>query len=444
MDLRDGEDQMAVAIKPGARRVDTPEGLPSRMPRMIDLFVARQPIFDARDQLQAYELLYRSNAVDNRAGGVSATQMMTDTMVTAVLGIGLDKLTMGKRAFVNFNREFIVEGQWELFEPGSIVVEVLETVDPDEQVVAQCRKMVERGYAVALDDFEYEPRWEPLLALAEIIKVDVLNKTPEQLAEAATRLKPYKARLLAERVENREVHDLCAALGFTLFQGYFYAKPEIVTKKELSVGVVQTMKLMNLLRDGAAPDGKIEEEFKKDPALTYKLLKLVNSAALGGRGVQSIGYALRLIGRAPLHRWMSLILVSTLGSGTGTDMELVRSALLRARFCELVAERTHREAAEGPLFMVGLFSRLDALMHTSMQDIISHVALATEVRDALLRLGGPYARALEMLERYEDGDWEGATTLAAKESLAPEALVEIYAEALGWVRSRVQELDLAA
>jgi EAL and modified HD-GYP domain-containing signal transduction protein len=406
-----------------------------------DVFVARQPIFDERDKLFAYELLYRSGAQQNWAGGLSADQMCTDTVIHALLSIGMAPLTGGTVAFVNMTRDFLLRRQYELFDPKSVVVELLESVAPDAEVVAACERVVRAGYTLALDDFVNAPGYEPLLRLATIVKVDVLNRPEAELRRVAEELRPYEVRLLAERVETGEVRDTCRRLGYTLFQGYYYSRPQIVSHRELSVEHSTTFRLLNLLDDPTATDQEIENAFKSDPSLSYKLLRIANSAAFGGRDVQSIGFALRMVGRKVLHRWLTLLLVSSVTSDTGIGQELVLSALVRARLCELIAQQTGRGAAMGPLFLTGLFSLLDVLLRMPMDGILSRMAIAPEVKDALLSRSGPLAATLALVEAQERGDWDAVVDAATAVGLTPPQVSGLYTEALTWAAERVRGMQ---
>ncbi|MBV9881236.1 MAG: HDOD domain-containing protein [Gemmatirosa sp.] len=402
-----------------------------------DVFVARQPIFDQADKLFAYELLYRSGTTQNWANGLSADQMCTDTVIHALLSIGLTPLTNGTLAFVNMTRDFLVRHRYELFDPKTVVIELLETVEPDEEVIAACTRLVRAGYTLALDDFVNAPGYEPLLALAKIVKIDVLNRTEADLARVVRELAPHDVRLLAERVETAEVRDTCRRLGFTLFQGYFYSKPQIVSHRELSVDHTTMLRLMTILDDPKATDTDIENAFRSDPSLSYKLLRIANSAAFGGRDVQSIGFALRMVGRKVLHRWLSLLLVSSVAADSGIAGELVIAALVRARLAELVAQRAGRAGDMGPLFLVGLFSLLDVLLRMPMAGIVERLAIAPTVRDALLSRSGPYAATLALVEAQERGDWAAVDDAARAVGVTAGDVMVAYREALGWAGERV-------
>ena len=407
---------------------------------MLDIFVARQPIFDLQDQLVAYELLYRGSPSATQAVGVDSTQMSTDTIVQTMLGMGFDRVAAGKRAFVNIDRNILLESRFELLEPHSVVLELLETVACDDDTRAACEALVKRGYSLALDDFVYNPSYDPLLRIAHIVKVDVLDRTVDELREVMRELAPFKVRCLAERVETAEVHAQCAELGFELFQGYFYARPEILAGREVPVQQANILRLLNLLRDTDASDQQLEDAFRADLLLTYKLLRIVNSAAVGGKGVDSIKHAIRLLGRGALHRWLALLLVSSLATGSGTQSELVTMAMQRARMCELVAEALGRRGEGGALFMVGLFSLLDALMRAPMEEILARLDLAEDLRRVLLARQGPYAPTLALVEAYEGARWDEVVDGAARVGLGLRQVPELYTQAADWAREQAESL----
>lgn len=405
---------------------------------LVDVFVARQPIFDRRGELYAYELLYRRTGAHTAADGVTADVMASEVLVHTFLNIGLDRITGGHRAFLNFTRDMLLRGMHQLFDPSTVVIELLESVTPDAEVVDACHALVKAGYILALDDFEYTPAFEPLLRLAKVIKLDVLNKSDEELRRAYARVAPYGGTILAERVETQAVHATCLALGHGLFQGYYFSKPETLARRDLSAAQITILRLMNLLRDPNTTDVALEEAFRGDVSLTYKLLRTVNSASMGGRGIESIRHAVRMVGRGELHKWLSLLLVTSVAGRGGTDAELVRLAIQRARFCETVALQGRDRRSAEALFMVGLFSLLDAILKVPLHEVLHRIDLADEVRRALLARSGPYAPTLALVEAYERASWP--VVAAESETLGVDASVlgDLYFEAVRWTRDRIE------
>lgn len=404
---------------------------------MTDIFVARQPIFDTDEQLVGYELLYRSNGAITHAAGVSARQMSSDVLVHAFLGMGIDRLTHGVPAFVNFPTEMLTEQHYQLLDPRGVVIEILETVQCTDETLKICQKMVSLGYRIALDDFELDESRFPFLDFAEVVKIDVLGRSEEDIAQVASMLGGRGVRLLAERVENAEVLATCRSLGFELFQGYHFARPETVSKREIPVEQLQTIRLMNLLHDANTTDVQIEGALRANLPMAYRLLRIATSASVGGRGTQSIQHAVQLVGREALHRWLGLVLVSSVAADSGAAVERVHTALRYARMCELLAIRAGRAGAAGSLFLVGLLSQLDTLLSVSMSEIVEQLDLSAEVRAALLDQGGPYLEPLHIVEAYDRGCWDRVIQGTQAMSIAPEILPDIYIAALSWAREQL-------
>ncbi|MEO6866358.1 MAG: EAL domain-containing protein [Gemmatimonadaceae bacterium] len=411
---------------------------------MIDVFVARQPIFDRHDSLSGYELLYRNTALSTIADGAAADVMCSDTVIHSFLDIGLDDLTDGHRAFVNCTREFLLDGQVELLPSGKVVIEVLETVGNDEAVVTACRRLTQRGYQLALDDYVDDPSFDAMLHTVGIVKLDVLHRKPGELAALLRRLRPFNVQVLAERVETMDMHKECMKLGFDLFQGYFYRRPELVTRKEIEVGQAAMVRLLNMLRDHETPDTTIEGGFRSDPTLTYKLLRIVNSAAVGGRGIDSIGYAIRMVGRQMLYRWLALLMVSSMVTGNDVTDQLVYAALLRARLCELIAESSPQVRHPQALFMTGLFSMLDVLLRMPMREVLSRVTISDEIRQAVMEGTGPYAEPLLLADAYQRGEWDQVDVLASSLGVLPMQMAWLYTKSLTWVNEQLSSVREAA
>ena len=406
----------------------------------LEIALARQPIFDRDDHLVGYELLYRrqrneSQAIQPVEG--SGVQMSSDTIAGAFVGLGIQKVTGGKRAYINFDRAMLLSGAAQVLDPQAVVLEILESVRVDAEVLAACEALVASGYMLALDDFVYEPVYDPLLRLAKIVKVDVLGRPVCQIREQIDRLRPFGVTCLAERVESRGIRDECAALGFTLFQGYYFARPENLACREVPMEQANLMRLLNLLRDPDTTDLALEEVFRADVRLTYRLLRIVNSASLGHTGVTSIGHGIRLLGRATLHRWMSLLLVSSLATRTGDARDqLVELALIRARFSELLTEALGRQTDGSAGFVAGLFSLLDALLQMPMAELVERLSLTPELRDALLERSGPFAPTLKVIDAYESAcDVREAFSGSDTGGAVVDALPDLYLQSVEWARS---------
>jgi EAL and modified HD-GYP domain-containing signal transduction protein len=388
--------------------------------------------------LYGYELLYRRDALVGYADG-DRDAMSADVLAGGILGLGLQRLTDGSLAFLNFSRLQLINESWTLFEPGSVVIELLETVEPGAETLDACRRLVRAGHTLALDDYVHSEARAPLLDLASIVKVDVLNRSPAELEGAAKPLASAGVRLLAERVENAVVRDICVAIGFDLFQGYLFSKPETLTNADLGAAQLATIRLLNLVQDPNTTDRVIETAFASDLALTYKLLRIVNTASIGGRGITSIGHAVQLVGRQALHRWLALILVASLGRKGDVTQELALTAITRARMCELLVSDTGSSRTSGSAFVVGLLSLLDVLLEVPMDRILGHLSLSPEVTSALVGRRGPLGTPLRVVESYENAEWDTALSLAASGALANDRLPSLYIDALTWAAAQVAQ-----
>ncbi len=401
---------------------------------MSVVFVARQQIFDRAARLVGYELLYRPTAsAFERVSRDDSLRMTGGTIVTAVLSIGLDQITGKTPAWINFPREMLLRHDFELLDPRRCIIELLESTQCDAATVEACRVLRERGFKLALDDFAGGDDYTPLLELAQFVKLDVHRRSEDELAAIVRRLQGFKVHLLAQQVEDNGTYERCRRLGFSLFQGYHLRRPEVVQRRDLPVEFRGTARLMRLLDDDQNPDRDVEIGFRADPGLSLKLLRIVNSAALGGRGVESILHALQIVGRVSLHRWLALLLVGAAPRANDVDREFVMLALERGRFCEVLAQRSGRDLAVGSLFLAGLLSMFQEILGITMEELLLQVNVSPEVAAALRGEPGPYTPCLRLATSYARGDWPQAIELGEQIGVVDE-LPECYAEAGGWAR----------
>lgn len=400
-------------------------------------FVARQPIFDRDRRLVGYELLYRANVeAEDSAGDKDDAGMTGATLVNGVLGIGLDQLTGSMPAWVNFSRELLVNHDFEVLDPRRCIIELLESVDCDAQSVAACEALRAKGFTLALDDFAAGDDYDPIIKLAQVVKLNVLDVADDELATIVERFAQYNVRLLAEKVETRAVFESCRALGFSYFQGFHFSRPEVVERRELPVGMVRIATLMNLAIDLSISDREIERELRLDPGLGFKLLRIVNSAATGGRGIDSILHAIRLVGRSSLYRWLSLLFVGATPRASDVDRELVLLTLKRGRFCELIALESGNSGAAGSLFLAGLLSSFDTVLGVPMEALLKQVRVGDDVAAALMGQDGPYTPILSLATAYAAADWDRVIELGGAVGVV-QALPRLYGEAGAWARTTV-------
>jgi len=403
---------------------------------MSSVYVARQPIFEVGRGLYGYELLYRRDLSIDHADG-DDTHMSADVIANALLAVGIRNISGGRLVFVNFSRGQLLDRSWELFDPESVVIELLERVECNCETLSACREMTSAGYKLALDDFVADERMHPLVELASIVKIDVLNRPVADLRGVADQLRSSGVRLLAERVEKASVRDVCTDLGYELFQGYLFSRPETLTKSDVSASHLAVIQLLNLLQNPDTPDSALDAAFQSDVALCYKLLRIVNAAALGGRSIKSIPHAVRLVGREMLHRWLAVLLVSSLGRDGDVSRELALTAITRARMCELVTVASAARRHAGSAFIVGLLSLLDVLLEIPMPTILSRLQLSEDVKEALLARHGPLGTPLQLVEAYEKANWDAAKGLALESAVPHDMIPTLYFDALHWASEQI-------
>lgn len=400
------------------------------------VYVARQPIFDTTNRRVAYELLYRANEFATTAEGISQDAMCSDTALHAVVSIGLDRLTAGVPAFVNVSRDHLVGELYRVFDPATVVLELLETIEGDADVVLACEQAVANGYTLALDDYDARPGLDVLLPLVQIVKLDVLNQSVETLRPVIRKLQQYKLRVLAERVENEAMRAMCSDLGCELFQGYVFSRPETLAGRTISLQQTAMLNVMGLLNDAKVSEAELHEAFRSHPSLTLALLRIVNSASFGSRNVVSIPHAIQLIGRDALSRWLMVIFVASLSYDNPLTAEVVLQAMIRARFSELLTMRG-MPGDPSARFLVGLLSCIDGLLGQPMENVLERLPVNQEVRDALLRNEGPHAPVLSLVHAYEAGDWEYVDRLWDPSPSGDTDMATLYGESTEWARARL-------
>lgn len=369
---------------------------------MQDVFIGRQPIYARSLEVFAYELLFRSGNVDfaEFAEGDRATSQV---ILNAFTEIGLERVVGERLAFLNLTRGFIT-GEYPLPVPQEqVVLEVLEDVPADAEVLRGLRVLKERGYRIALDDFVVNDRNRDFLPLADIVKVDVLALEPEEIRRQVEGLRPFGVQLLAEKIETQAMFRVCRELGFDLFQGFFLSRPNVIRDRVLPPNRLNLLQLLAELHEPSCDFERVNELVTQDVALSYKLLRHINTARYGlRREVESVRETVLYLGLENVKGLASLFLMASI---TGKPHDLILTSMLRARMCSNLAE-AHGQLDPHQAFTVGLFSTLDAMMDSEMDAVIDRLPLATELRDALLRRAGALGEILSSTLAYERGDWE--------------------------------------
>ena len=396
-----------------------------------DAFIARQPIVDSKHQLVAYELLFRHSANAQSARIESDVDAGITVISNTLCNMGTEWLLKGKLAFVNMEASMLMSSFSTLLPHDKVVIELLETVEVTQEVLDRLAELKASGYRFALDDFHYRPESEPLLPLANYVKLDVLAHSPADLAKMVKQVKRHPVKLVAEKVETLEQFRHCRELGFDYFQGYYFARPENMVAKIINPGHATVLQLLEKVREGA--DVKdLESLFKKDVALTFKLLRYINSAGFGlSCEVQSIRHAVSILGMQPLYRWLTLLLVTA--GGSPTSPTLSRTAITRGRLCELLGKHILSKGDQDNLFIVGVFSLLPAFLEMPMEQVLERVVITDKLADALMDRSGLYGPFLSLVEAVESGDEAQLEDLATSLMLSPAQVSEAHLQALAWV-----------
>jgi len=397
----------------------------------MEKYLARQPIFDALGNVFGYEILFRSS-LDNFFGGAQSDLASASTADNLFL-FGLDRLTEGRLAFVNCTRDSLVREYPTLLPKERVVIELLETIHVDEPVVAACRDLKQSGYMLALDDFLDVPAWQPLIPLADFIKVDVLATSPEEQLRLIKKFKRTKVRLLAEKVETHEVFDRAKRWGYSLFQGYFFSRPQILRRHDIAPNKLNYLRVLQAANRPQIEVNEIVEAIKAEPSLSYRLLRYLNSPAFFlVSQVHSIPHALRLLGQRGTQKWISLVAIACMAEDK--PRELIVLPLIRARFCELLAPVAKLASSSNDLFLLGLLSAIDAILDMPMTDVLKEIAIDVDIRAALLGEMNRYRKILDLVVMYETGAWEGLSERAAQIGIGEDAVPEMFFQSLEWAK----------
>lgn len=398
------------------------------------VFVARQPILDRESRVFGYELLFRQ-----AAAATTAQMADADTATAKVIVDGfpliLETMLEPRKVFINFPMELLLR-QAPLALPKELcVVEILEDVRPDPKVVAACRAIKNAGYLLAVDDFVGQPELAPFVAMADIVKVDVLQLDPGRLARIAAPLLARNVELLAEKVEDEAMHQAALAAGFRYFQGYYFSRPEVVSGRKPPVGAVSKVRL---LRELAMPDpdpDRTANILASDPGLSFRLLKYLNSAAFFRMDkISSLNQAMMVMGQNPLRKWLMAVLLSDMAH-TPIGREVSFQSLARARFLELLAlRRTGSPYGADSLFMLGLFSRMDSLLGQSMAEVTAQLPLEEDILAALRGEPGPASGMLHLVADLEDGQWSSALSALAAVGVDSAEAARLHAESTVWAK----------
>ncbi len=397
----------------------------------MDFFVARQPIFDRKKRLFAYELLFRSD-MSNSFPGFDGNFATSSLLSSSFFTVGIERISGGRKAFINFTEDLLLKGTPTLFPHNTITVEILENIEPRDEIITACKSLRNGGYSLALDDFVYQKKFDPLIEITDIIKVDFRLTPLKDIERMVESLSSFSCKLLAEKIETYDEFEKALSMGFTYFQGYFFAKPEVLKNKEIPPAKLTILQLIADANTIEFDVAALEKLINQDVAIAFKLLTYLNSAYFRRlQPISSIRQAIAYLGENGFRLFVSLIAASRLADNK--PEELIRLSIVRARFLEQIGQEMKLNSSE--FFMLGLFSLLDAMLDNTMEYLLSKLPLTENVNNALIRREGELFPFLRLAESYETGNWSDFESTKELFGIPGKKIIQYYIDALGWADS---------
>ncbi|HNB01917.1 MAG TPA: HDOD domain-containing protein [Nitrosomonas sp.] len=403
---------------------------------MEGFFLGRQPILDRNQNLVAFELLFRQEETEESINIKNDLSASANVIINAYCQLGIQNVLGKQRGFINANPELVMSDIISLLPSKHVVLEIKETATVTPEFMQCCNELKQKGYQFALDNIvEMNSKVEQLLPLVSVVKVDVLALEQNALAKLVAELNRWPVLLLALKVENREQEKYCMQLGFQMFQGYYFARPEVLSVKRADPGKLSLLKLLTLVM-GDSDIEELEREFKHQPGLSYNLMRMVNSVASGlPQKINSIKHAIMILGRKQLQRWIQLLLYTSNQSDDSMSNALMQTAAARGKMMELVAlaERPHDKNHQERAFMVGILSLLDVLLGIEMQQIVDKLGIPDDMSQALLTREGRLGQELRLIEANEKGEVAAIQLILTELSfLSLSELADIEIQAIAW------------
>jgi EAL and modified HD-GYP domain-containing signal transduction protein len=402
----------------------------------MEIFIGRQPIFDPTEKIFAFELLYRNGDM-NRFPDIDGDRATLDVLVNSFLTIGVEELANGRPCFINFTENLLHEAIFDTFDPKHIIIEILENVNITPVLIDKLRQLKRKGFKIALDDFVLTDniiQFREIFGLIEFIKIDFMNLAVEKrlFTEKWIKTNYPHIRLLAEKVETREEFEQAKESGYQFFQGYFFAKPQIIYGKEIPANLAQYFRIISMISEENTNFAKIAELIEHDVSLSFKLLKLINASSSKNK-VRSIKQAVGVLGLTELHKWIYILALRECKHGE-TDFStnaLIASSLFRAKFCELLAKHKKKDNS-AEYFLAGMFSMIDALLHKPFHQIIPQLPLTDQVVDTLTGCETDMSNYLDIAVAFDQLNWVRIRKFADNLDIPEDQLRIYYNKAMQW------------
>ena len=410
-----------------------------------NIYVARQPVFDRDMNTWAYELLFRHSATA-QAAMIIDPEAATLQIIADGIAVALPGVDERRKVLVNFPQSLLLKDVAYALPPKRCVIEVLENTLPTPEVLDACKRLKASGFKLALDDFVGQPGYEPLLELADLVKVDVLQLNREQTAEVVKNLGRFNTILLAEKVEDREVFEHCKSLGFEYFQGYFFSKPVTFEGRRLSSNQVSRLRLITELGQHDFDPQRLSKILQSDVSLSLRLFRFVNSVSFGLRTkCESIKHALVLLGEVQTMEWLRVVLLTDLTTSSGASEEVLYLSALRGRFFELLGlSISSSPLPPDGMFLFGLFSLLDTLVGQPLSELVEPLPIDERIKKGLMEADHPLRAWIDMVEAWERGEWEAAEATIDMLGFEVVDVEKQYARAVEWAQQVLRARDAAA
>lgn len=398
-------------------------------------YVARQAIMDRNLEVQGYELFFRDGK-RNSFPNIRPDEATSKIITNAHLTLGLEEITGGKIAYLNFFDDTLLNHFPSSLDPKSVVIELVETAPVTDELIESCKKLQEKGFQIALDDHDFDPKWDPLLPYTAIVKVDVSNLPATTISKHLPKFMRHGVQLAAQKVESYEKWQECMAQGFEYFQGFFFEQPEVIRNRELPAG---KMSLLQLISESAKVEmdyDKINGIIQREVSLSYMLLRFINNPSFNkSQKISSLRHALNYMGATEVKKFVALLALANLGDDKPS--EILNLSLVRAKFCELLSKARHDDENPPKGFLVGLFSLLDAMLDQKMENLVSKLPISDDLRVALCGEHNFLNSYLELAKTFESANWIETKKIAAKLKMEQRTLHGLYNQSIVWSNSMV-------
>lgn len=393
-------------------------------------YVARQPILDIDQNVVAYELLFRDGK-SNSFPNIDPNQATSNILTNNHLTLGVEQVTGDLPAYINFHSQTLIKRFPSFLDPKKIVIEILEDIDISSELIASVKSLKEKGYTLALDDYDFDPKWSVLFPYIDTVKIDVLAFSLLEISKFVRGLSGVKVTLLAEKVETAQQFEKLKMLGFTLFQGFFFAKPEMLKQRKITTTKKNILDLIAQASKAKLDIDYISKIFSTDPGLSYKLLRFINSPTYGNsQEITSLKHALIYIGELELKKFIALLALSDLSEGKCD--EIMRLSLIRAKFCELISQKRQDEVNPPKAFLTGILSLIDGILDHDIEFVLNVLPIHEEIKSALRNESNYLNQYLSLAKFIEKGLWKESEAISKQLDLDSQYCFEAHQTALSW------------